>query len=245
MAVLPDAVTENRVILVVDDEAALVDVLRSYFADEGFRVVEASDGQAAIALARETQPDLVLLDLNLPRLSGTEVLRTIRAESNVPVIMLTSRVHEVDRIVGLELGADDYVTKPFSPREVVARVKAVLRRSTANEGRSPGRRDVLRVGPIEIDSSAHEVRRHGSPVELTPTEFRILSTLAVHEGCALTREQILDRISADDDVYDRTLDRHIANLRHKIEDEPSRPRLIQTVVGVGYKLVDPKRVSPH
>ncbi len=120
-------------------------------------------------MARETQPDLVLLDLNLPRLSGTEVLRTIRAESNVPVIMLTSRVHEVDRIVGLELGADDYVTKPFSPREVVARVKAVLRRSGANDGRPPGRRDVLRVGPIEIDSGAYEVRRHGSPVELTPT----------------------------------------------------------------------------
>ena len=166
----------------------------------------------------------------------------MRSESNVPVIMVSSRVGEVDRVVGLELGADDYISKPFSPREVVARVKAVLRRSegdpaTHRAHRSPLPRDFTRVGNIEIDRTAHEVRRRGEKIDLTPTEFRVLDVLASHIGRAFTREQILERV-ADGEVFDRTLDRHIANLRHKIEDEPSRPKLIVTVVGVGYKLVE-------
>lgn len=236
-----DELPEQRVVLVVDDEPALVEILSTYLRDEGFRVIAAGDGRAAIAVARTERPDIVLLDLNLPLVSGVEAFRAIRARSNVPVIMLTSRVNEVDRIVGLELGADDYVTKPFSPREVVARVKAVLRRARASGASPAGDHDVQRIGPIEIDRSAHEVRRCGANVELTPTEFRVFETLAANLGHALTREQILERISTDGDIYDRTLDRHVANLRHKIEEEPGRPKLVLTVVGVGYKLVDPAR----
>ncbi len=241
MSVAIDEFPEERVVLVVDDEPALVEILSAYLRDEGFRVVEAADGRAAIAVARAENPDIILLDLNLPLLSGVEAFRAIRARSNVPVIMLTSRVNEVDRIVGLELGADDYVSKPFSPREVVARVKAVLRRARPAGAPFGADRDVQRIGPIEIDRSAHEVRRRGVNVELTPTEFRVFETLAANVGHALTREQILEHISTDGDIYDRTLDRHVANLRHKIEDEPGRPRLVLTVVGVGYKLVDPAR----
>jgi two-component system response regulator AdeR len=241
MSAAADELPEERVVLVVDDEPALVEVLSAYLRDEGFRVVEAADGRAAVAVARAENPDIILLDLNLPLVSGVEAFREIRARSNVPVIMLTSRVNEVDRIVGLELGADDYVSKPFSPREVVARVKAVLRRARPARAPLAGERDVQRIGPIEIDRSAHEVRRRGVDVELTPTEFRVFETLAANVGHALTREQILERISTDGDIYDRTLDRHVANLRHKIEDEPGRPRLVLTVVGVGYKLVDPAR----
>ena len=245
MTAAEQTLSPERLVLIVDDEPELVTVLRAYLQDEGFRVIEAFDGQHGIRLALEARPDLVLLDLNLPLISGVEAFRAIRAASDVPVIMITARIAEVDRVVGLELGADDYVSKPFSPREVVARVKAVLRRASASEGHPAARNEVQRVGAIEIDRGAHEVRRHGAVVDLTPTEFRVLSTLAEHLGNALTREQILDRISADGDVYDRTLDRHIANLRHKIEDEPSRPKLVATVVGVGYKLVDPARARPH
>ncbi len=239
MAALPLERADGRVVLVVDDEAALVEILRTYLHDEGFRVLTAADGHNAISLALEARPDLILLDLNLPRVSGVEAFRAIRAASDVPIIMVTSRVHESDRIVGLELGADDYITKPFSPREVVARVKAVLRRTKPAGAELGGRHDVLRIGSIEIDRSAHEVRRADAVVQLTPTEYRVLNTLAAHIGRALTREQILEHICADGDVYDRTLDRHIANLRRKIEPDPARPTLVVTVVGVGYKLADP------
>ncbi len=228
----------KRTVLVVDDEPQLVEVLRAYLTDEGFEVIEAANGRDAIARAREHKPDLVLLDLNLPSVSGIEAFRAMRVERDVPIVMLTSRVAEVDRIVGLELGADDYITKPYSPREVVARVKAVLRRARPRDASD---RTVRLVGEIEIDVAAHEVRRRGSVVALTPMEFRILTTLAANAGCAMTRERILESASADGDAFDRTLDRHVANLRSKIEDEPARPRLIVTVVGIGYKLVDPAR----
>jgi len=223
-------------VLVVDDEPALVDVLEQYLRDEGFTVVRAADGPAAIDLFERRRPDLVLLDINLPGFSGTEVLRRMRSVRDVPIIMLTGRVDEIDRVVGLELGADDYVGKPFSPREVVARVKSVLRRT----GRAaPPPSHERYVGEITIDSVAHEVRVAGKPVTLTPTQFKILDVLSSHVGQTLTRDQLLERVSADGDVFDRTLDRHIANLRARIEPDPGNPRYIVTVFGVGYKMVYP------
>lgn len=230
-------IVSNRTVLLVDDEPALVEVLEQYLLDEGFGVVRAGDGPSAVELFKQRLPDVVVLDLNLPGFPGTEVLRQIRAVRDVPVIMLTSRVNEVDRVVGLELGADDYVGKPFSPREVVARVKSVLRRTERAQQvvSTSGRR----VGALLIDPVAHEVRLGNKPVTLTPTQFKILEVLASHVGQTLTRDQLLQRVSADGDVYDRTLDRHIANLRARIEADPANPRYVVTVFGVGYKMVDP------
>ena len=230
-------VVTGRTVLVVDDEPALVDVLEQYLCDEGFIVVRAADGPAALESFERRRPDLVLLDLNLPGFPGTEVLRRMRSVRDVPVIMLTGRVEEVDRVVGLELGADDYISKPFSPREVVARVKSVLRRAERRE--ISGSLNERRVGAIVIDTVAHEVRVDGTPVTLTPTQFKILDVLSSHPGQTLTRDQLLERVSADGDVFDRTLDRHIANLRARIESDPGNPRYIVTVFGVGYKMVDP------
>jgi two-component system response regulator AdeR len=236
---LHDSPFGERLVLVVDDEPATVEVLQRYLQDDGLRVVHAADGWRALSMVREARPDIVLLDINLPQLSGLEVLRAIRVDSDIPVIMLTSRGQEIDRIVGLEIGADDYIGKPFSAREVVARVRAVLRRRPLNDHGPPAERDIVRVGPIEIDRSGYEVRRRGVVVDLTPTEFRVLNTLADHIDCALTRAQILHHAAPNGDVHDRTLDRHVANLRRKIEDVRARPVLIVTVAGIGYKLVDP------
>jgi len=226
-----------RTVLLVDDEPALVDVLESYLHDDGFTVVRANDGPTALERFEQHRPDLVLLDINLPGLPGTEVLRRMRAVRDVPIIMLTGRVDEVDRVVGLELGADDYVGKPFSPREVVARVKSVLRRTEQRDGSAVLRE--RRVGGIAIDPVAHEVRVEGKLVTLTPTQFKILDVLAAHVGQTLTRDQLLEHVSADGDVFDRTLDRHIANLRARIEPDSGSPRYIITVFGVGYKMVVP------
>ena len=229
--------TTNRTVLLVDDEPALVDVLEKYLRDEGFEVISAGDGPSAVELFKRRHPDLVVLDLNLPGFPGTEVLKQVRAERDVPVIMLTARVNEVDRVVGLELGADDYVGKPFSPREVVARVKSVLRRTERSE--HAGSSSERRVGGIAIDPVAHQVYVDGKPVTLTPTQFKILEVLSSHVGQTLTRDQLLQRVSADGDVFDRTLDRHIANLRARIEADPAKPRYVLTVFGVGYKMVEP------
>jgi two-component system response regulator BaeR len=232
-----------RRVLVVDDEPAIRDVVARYLRDEGFIVDEAGDGIAALERAAATPPDLLILDLNLPRLSGVEVFRRLRERSDVPVIMLTSRVNEVDRVVGLELGADDYVGKPFSPREVVARVKTVLRRydraPAALQRKVAGERP-QRVGELEIDRAGHEVRVRGKNVALTPMEFKILEVLASNLGRAFSRDQLLDKVAADGGahVFDRTLDRHIANLRQKVEADPGHPRYVLTVFGVGYKLVE-------
>jgi DNA-binding response OmpR family regulator len=232
-----EAPTSQARILVVDDEAAIVDVLEHYLADEGFAVSRAGDGLSAVETALRERPDLVILDLNLPKLSGVEAFRRLRAESDVPVIMLTSRVGEVDRVVGLELGADDYISKPFSPREVVARVKTVLRRAQRSAAPTSSTQS-QRIGAIDIDRAGHVVRSAGQPVNLTPMEFRILDVLASNLGRTFTRDQLLDKVSSDGDVFDRTLDRHIANLRHKIERDPAHPRHIITVFGVGYKMVE-------
>ncbi|GAC1582306.1 MAG: response regulator transcription factor [Candidatus Elarobacter sp.] len=229
--------TTVRTVLLVDDEPALLDVLEQYLRDDGFEVVRAGDGPAAVASFKKHIPDLVVLDINLPGFPGTEVLRQIREIRDVPVIMLTARVHEVDRVVGLELGADDYVGKPFSPREVVARVKSVLRRTDRSETHAPPHEK--RIGTILIDTLAHEVHVDGVPATLTPTQFKILDILSSHVGQTLTRDQLLQRVNADADVFDRTLDRHIANLRARVEPDPANPRYIVTVFGVGYKMVAP------
>jgi DNA-binding response OmpR family regulator len=245
-------VADAKRILVVDDEPKIVEVLERYLVDEGFSVNRAHDGVSAVESFKAQQPDLVILDLKLPGISGLDAFHLMRAAADVPIIILTSRTDEVDRIIGLELGADDYISKPFSPREVVARVKTVLRRVTQAEHRGLGNgvagagaaqaqaKDelgVLVVSGLEIDRGEHEVRVDGREVSLTPTEFRILEVLAQHPGRTFTRMQLLDNAKAENlDVFDRTLDRHIANLRHKIEPEPSTPKYILTVFGVGYKM---------
>ena len=228
-------------ILIVDDEVGLLDVMETYLHDDGFDVLRTGDGREAVEIALRERPDLVLLDLNLPTLSGLEAFREIRAELTVPVIMLTSRGAEVDRVVGLELGADDYIPKPYSPREVVARVKAVLRRSAAAAPAATGHgvHDVSRVGDLVLDRTAHEVVREGEAIRLTPTEYRLLEVFMGHPGQAFTRDHLIELISTDGgDVFDRTLDRHIANMRQKVEADPQHPRYILTVYGVGYKMAD-------
>lgn len=230
-------------ILVVDDEAQIVEIVERYLSDEGYRVFRAYDGADAVKIFDTEKPDLIVLDLKMPVMHGLDVFRDIRSRSSVPIIMLTSRADEVDRVVGLELGADDYITKPFSPREMVARVKTVLRRAGEGAAADPNAAaaeaipEVVRIADLEIDSREHEVRLRSHPVSLTPTEFRILEILAGSPGRTFTRGQLLDQVKGDDlEIFDRTLDRHIANLRHKVEDDPAKPRFILTVFGVGYKM---------
>ncbi len=225
----------SKTILVVDDEKKFVSVLRAYLEKAGFGVVTAGDGKQAIAAFRHSKPNLVLLDLNLPGVDGLDVARTIQRESSIPIIMVTARVEEADRLIGLELGADDYITKPFSPREVVARVRAVLRR--AENAGAP--MEILRAAEIEMNLTKHTVTVGGEPVELTPTEFDLLSALMQAPGRAFTRMQLLDRVQGEAfEGYDRTVDAHIKNLRQKINDDPKHPRYILTVFGVGYKFAE-------
>ena len=220
-------------VLIVDDEEIVRDVLTRYFEQEGFRVDVAADGEAALDLAARSRPDIVILDLMLPKLDGLEVFRRIREVGDLPIVMLTAKSEEVDRLVGLELGADDYVTKPFSPREVVARIRAVLRRgerSAAIDGA------VLSVGRLEIDRDRREVKRDGDVVPLTRKEFDLLDVLASHPGRTFTRIDLLDRIWDSAWAGDSsTVTVHVRRLRTKVEDEPSEPRHILTVRGVGYR----------
>ncbi|HLB47260.1 MAG TPA: response regulator transcription factor [Anaerolineales bacterium] len=219
-------------ILIADDEPQLVKVVRGYLEQAGFRVVTAGDGPTALAQYKHEKPDLVLLDLNMPGLDGLDVARKLRATSNVPIIMITARVEETDRLIGLELGADDYVLKPFSPREVVARVRAVLRRSEAQ----PAAPEVIRVADIVIDLTRHTVTRGGESIDLTPTEFGLLAAMAREPGRAFTRLQLLEAAQGDAfEGYERTVDAHIKNLRAKLERDPKKPEYIVTVFGVGYK----------
>jgi two-component system alkaline phosphatase synthesis response regulator PhoP len=222
----------NELILVVDDEPKIVKLARDYLEQSSFRVVTANDGKAALAVARHERPDLIVLDLNLPGMDGLDVCRALRRESDVPIIMLTARVEETDRLIGLELGADDYIVKPFSPRELVARVRAVLRRAQGGV-HQPG---ILRAGDLVIDLNGHRVTRAGQPIQLTRTEFNLLAVLAQHPGQTLTREQLLDRLYGVAYAgYDRSIDAHIKNLRQKLEPDPAAPRYVHTVYGVGYK----------
>jgi DNA-binding response OmpR family regulator len=219
-------------VLVVDDEHKIAHLVRDYLENAGFRVVMAYDGKMATAQFRYEQPDLVVLDLNLPGMDGIDVARAIRQERNTPIIMLTARVEETDRIVGLELGADDYVTKPFSPRELVARVRAVLRRAGETEPPSP----LLRVHDLVIDVEKRTVARGETVIDLTTTEFDLLTVLARQAGRVFSRMELLDRVQGTTfEGYERTIDVHIKNLRKKLEPDPRHPAYILTVYGAGYR----------
>ncbi|NLF14552.1 MAG: response regulator transcription factor [Anaerolineaceae bacterium] len=221
-----------QTILVVDDEARIVKLVRDYLERAGFGVLTAGDGETALAMARRERPDLIVLDLMLPGVDGLDVCRRLRRESGVPIIMLTARVEEADRIVGLELGADDYVTKPFSPGELVARVRANLRRARGEMGQAT----VIRAGDVELDTATLATTVAEQAVDLTPTEFELLAALARHPGRIWTREQLLEAVhGVAFESYDRSIDSHIKNIRRKIEPDPRRPRYIQTVYGVGYR----------
>lgn len=225
----------NELILVVDDEPKIVKLARDYLEQSGYRVQIAHDGVTALAAARHERPDLIVLDLNLPGMNGLDVCRALRRESDVPIIMLTARVQETDRLIGLELGADDYITKPFSPRELVARARAVLRRVTGDFAQ-PG---LIRIDDLEIDLSGHSVTRNGAPIRMTRIEFNLLALLAQHPGQTFTRAQLLDRLhGVAQGGYDRSVDAHIKNLRRKLEDDPGDPRYVLTVYGVGYKFME-------
>jgi DNA-binding response OmpR family regulator len=221
-------------VLVVDDEPIVREVVVRYLRRDGHRTLEAADGERARTLVEQERPDLVVLDLMLPGIDGLALCRWIRARSDVPVIMLTARGEEADRIVGLELGADDYVTKPFSPRELVARVRSVLRRSAAADERPDER---VRFGDIEIDTAAREVRKHGSTLNLTAREFELLWFLASHPRRVFSRDQLMSRVWGYEPAFDSgTITVHVRRLREKIEDEPAHPRYLETVWGVGYRL---------
>jgi two-component system alkaline phosphatase synthesis response regulator PhoP len=215
-------------------------LVRAYLEEAGFRVVIASDGEQALYVARHEMPDLVVLDILMPHVDGLEFTRRIRRERNVPIVMLTARAEETDRIVGLELGADDYVTKPFSPRELVARIRAVLRRAQA----PPELPSILRAGPLTLHRAAHTVTIAGQPVDLTPTEFRLLETLMASPGRTFTRAELMEAVQGIAfEAYERTADVHVKNLRRKIEPDPVHPRTILTVRGVGYRL-NPELEAP-
>ncbi len=220
-------------IMVVEDEAALAGVVRDYLTREDYTVLTVGDGAAALDLARARQPDVVILDIMLPGLDGVEVCRRLRQFSDAYVLMLTARAEEIDTIVGLSAGADDYLTKPFSPRELVARVKALLRRprGAAREEEPP----VRRFDELVLDEGRLEVTRRGEPVALTTREFRILATLAAHPGRVFTRAQMLAQVWGDAYYDDHVVDVHVGNLRKKIEDDPAHPRYVETVRGAGYR----------
>jgi two-component system, OmpR family, alkaline phosphatase synthesis response regulator PhoP len=224
-------------VLVVEDEANIVNLVRAYLEREGFTVDAVTDGRAALHHARVMQPHLIVLDLMLPGMDGLEVCRRLRQESDVYILMLTAKSEEADRIVGLELGADDYLTKPFSPRELVARVKAVLRRSRPSAGTLPDSASgIIDAPPLRIDLARRRVSKRGTPIDLTALEFDLLCELASRPGIVYSRAQLLQRVWGYDFLGDeRVVDVHIGLLRKKIEDDPSEPELLKTVRGVGYK----------
>jgi len=222
-------------ILVIDDEPKIIQLTQDYLENAGFSVISAGDGERALAVIRDEQPDLVVLDLGLPGMDGLDVCRSIRKTSNLPIIMLTARDEETDKLVGLELGADDYITKPFSPKELVARVRSVLRRSElVQEGR-----EVIRVGDVTLDLPRMQVTVSGEEIELTATEFQLLQALASQPGRIFTRSQLLNAVhGVAIESYERAIDAHIKNIRRKLEPFPHEPRYIQTVYGVGYRFSD-------
>lgn len=226
-----------KTILVVDDETKIVKLLRDYLERAGFAVRAAGDGKSALALARTEKPDLVILDLGLPGIDGLDVTRELRKISNVPIIMLTARSEESDKLIGLELGADDYITKPFSPKEVVARVRVVFRRM---ENYSAASTELIRAADLTLDVPRMRVLAQDREIdELTPSEFALLAALARSPGRVFTRAQLLDALhGVAFESYERAIDAHIKNIRHKIESNPPEPRYIQTVYGVGYRFTD-------
>ena len=224
-------------VLIVEDDPNTVRLVGLYLQRDGHKVLSAIDGLEGLRLAREARPDLVVLDLMLPKLDGMEVCRALREESDVPIVMLTARVEEADRLAGLDLGADDYVTKPFSPRELAARVRAVLRR-TAREAQEQGPGE-LAYGDIKVDLQRRVASVGSGQVRLTPTEFRLLVLLMRQPGRTFTREQLIDGgFGYDFDGFDRTVDAHVSNLRRKLESDSKKPSLIHTVYGIGYRFGD-------
>jgi DNA-binding response OmpR family regulator len=225
-----------RTVLVVEDEMKIARLVRDYLEHAGFEVIVAHDGDSAVASARGTRPDLIVLDLGLPGRDGLDVTRELRRSSSVPIVMLTARGDEADRVVGLELGADDYMVKPFSPKELVARVRAVLRRTDA--ARTDGA-EVLRASDVEVDVPRMRATAGGRPVDLTPTEFRLLAALVREPGRVFTRGQLLDAIhGVAIESYERAVDAHVKNIRKKLEPTPTSPRYLLTVRGVGYRFAD-------
>lgn len=223
-------------ILVVDDDRKTVDLIRLYLEKDGYRVLVAYDGRSAISIARNRRPGLIILDLMLPKVDGLDVCRLLRAESNVPIIMLTAKTTENDKLEGLNIGADDYVTKPFSPRELVARVRAVLRRGLAEKQPGP---EQIQYGDLQVDFVRHEARLDGVSVHLTPKEFTLLEIMIKQPGRVYSRLELLElAFGFDYQGFERTVDVHVMNLRKKIEHDPSRPRYVHTVYGVGYKFED-------
>jgi DNA-binding response OmpR family regulator len=219
-------------VLIVDDDVKLVKLLQTYFAKEGYITYTANDGLDALQVVRERHPDIMVLDLMLPGLDGLDVCRKIRKDNDIPIIMLTARDEESDRLVGLEIGADDYVTKPFSPKELVARAKAILRRANKEVVRS----ESIKVGMLIIDLERHQITNSGQIVDVTPTEFKIVELLAGNVGKVYSRLQIVEQIQGYSfEGYERTIDAHIKNLRRKIEINSKEPQYIQTVYGIGYK----------
>jgi DNA-binding response OmpR family regulator len=223
----------TKTILVVDDNERLRTLVKAYLTQEGFRVLAAVNGRDALFLAREEQPDLILLDIMMPEMDGYEFMRLHRQERPTPIILLTAKIEETDTLLGLELGADDYIAKPFSMRILAARIRAVLRRFNQESPAAP----VLRVGEIMLDRNGRYVKVAGQAVDLTPSEFDILAALIANPGRAFTRLELLDRVQGDTyEGYERTIDVHMRNLRRKIEPDPRCPRYIETVYGVGYRL---------
>lgn len=224
----------TKTILVVDDEARLVKVVKAYLEQAGYRVVTASNGRDAIFVARDEKPDLIVLDIMMPHMDGHDFMRVHRKEQQTPIILLTAKVEENDRVLGLELGSDDYVTKPFSPRELVARVKAVLRRTSGTPAQTSR---VLRVGPIALDQDSYTVRVNEQRVDLTRSEFDLLAVMMESPGRAFSRLELLDRVQGTVyEGYERTIDVHVKNLRSKLEDNPRKPRYVETVYGIGYRV---------
>lgn len=222
----------SKTILVVDDEKRILSLLKAYLEQQGFHVITAVNGQEAIYTARHEKPDLIILDVLMPEMDGYEFMRQHRKERETPIILLTAKVDEDDKVVGLELGADDYVTKPFSPRELTSRVRAVLRRT----GQKPPQNEVIRLGSVTLDRDSHLVTLDEEIVDLTPSEFDLLAALMSSPGRTFTRLELLDQIQDTAFAgYARTIDVHIKNLRAKIEDNPRHPRYIETVYGVGYR----------
>lgn len=220
-------------ILVVDDEPKVARLARDYLEKNGFQVVTAADGQSALTIARREKPDLVILDLMLPNIDGREVCRILRREGDVPIIMLTALSEEIDQVTGLEIGADDYITKPFSPRAMVARVRALLRR-TRGENKLPA---IIRIGGLEIDSEKYLVTFNGNPIKFTPNEFKLLHLLANRPGQTLTREQLMDDLHGGASSMDRSVDSHVKNLRKKLETAAGEA-MIETIYGIGYRLIE-------
>jgi len=222
----------SKTVLVVDDEERLTSLVKTYLEQAGFRAVTAKNGREALFLARQEKPDLIILDVMMPEMDGLEFIRQHRKERETPIILLTAKVEDTDKLVGLEMGADDYVTKPFSPRELIARVRTVLRRA----GQSAPNPDLLRVADVLLDRAGHVVKVSEKAVDLTPSEFDLLAVLISSPGRAFSRLELLDRIQGTTyEGYERTIDVHIKNLRAKIEPDVSKPRYIETVYGVGYR----------